>query len=110
MKTTNIIIRKSIDPSWPRWAVSGKVADTQWFKTLEAAEKYAGFKFVEPVSELATLRVENKKLRAALEKAAKVLALGFNPGGDEDTILMMRSTLQHAANECAGALAKEIAP
>ena len=62
------------------------------------------------LAELAALRAENKKLRAALEKAAKVLALGFNPGGDEDTILMLRSTLQHAANECAGALAKEIAP
>ena len=56
------------------------------------------------------LKAENEKLRAALKKAAKVLALGFNPGGDEDTILIMRSTLQHAANDCAGALAKEIAP
>ena len=59
---------------------------------------------------ITNLQSENEKLRAALEKAAKVLALGFNPDGDEDTILMLRSTLQHAANECAGALAKEIAP
>ena len=62
------------------------------------------------LAELAALRAENQKLRAALEKAAKVLAIGFIRGGDEDTRLMLRSTLQHAANECAGALAKEITP
>ncbi len=53
------------------------------------------------------LLAERTELRIALERAQKVLNLGFNPGGDEDTILMMRSTLQHAANDCRGALAKE---
>jgi len=53
-----------------------------------------------------TLRAERDELRAALKKALKVLTLGFD-GGDEDTILILRSTLQHAANDCRGALAKE---
>jgi len=55
---------------------------------------------------ITNLLAERDELRIALKKALKVLTLGFD-GGDEDTILMMRSTLQHAANDCRSALAKE---
>ena len=37
---TRIVIIKSEDPTWPRWAVVHPRLETVWFRSLEAAEKH----------------------------------------------------------------------
>jgi len=72
------------------WAVSGKVADTQWFKSLVEAEAFAGFKFKEFVSKLTALRAERDELRIALES---LLPLAVHTSPDDVAVHAARAVL-----------------
>jgi len=91
----SIFIHKSLDPTWPRWAVSGRTNNTQWFKTLAEAESFAGFKFIEPQKKVCITEVEHAALIAVADLTIKMQA-HFASGGSRSEYIALDAEINQA--------------